>query len=182
MDVAGLLLGIAGLFSVCVTVLDKVQSYKSSEHESHQLVTRFEAEKFRLYEWAKLVGIRGGVLLEEHHSRLDDLAVRSIVYQIICSIIELFPRTEKTLIHLGHVKPIDQAQLTGQTAIESSVSTHSIGRLSQKSRIKWMFGNEVKFTRQIETFEVLIDKLYALVPLELSIEAEDRPSIGQKSK
>ena len=182
MEVAGLLVGVAGLFSVCTDILDKVQSYKGSEHESHQLMTRFEAEKFKLYEWAKLVGIRGGVILDDHHARLDDLAVRSIVYQILCSIIELFPYTEKTLVQLGKAKSIERVQSSSETAIQSFATTYSVGKLSNKSKIKWMFGNELKFTRQVETFEVLTDKLYALVPPRLSTEVNDGSAIAQIRK
>lgn len=50
MEVAGIIIGIAGIFSACTDILDKVQSYRNSEHESHKLVIRFEAEKFKLYE------------------------------------------------------------------------------------------------------------------------------------
>ena len=48
MEVAGLVLGIAGLFSVCTEVLDKVQAYKESGTVSNQLVVRFEADKLRV--------------------------------------------------------------------------------------------------------------------------------------
>jgi hypothetical protein len=37
--------GLAGFFSVCLDVIDKVDSYKEFEVESHLIIAQFKADK-----------------------------------------------------------------------------------------------------------------------------------------
>ena len=174
MEVAGLVLGIAGLYAACTEILDQFDSYRDFGISSSQLAARFEAEKLRLREWADVAGIQGGTLTEEHHRRLDDLAVRAIVYQILHSIVDLFPRAEQTLFDIRG-KPVRKASQDNRGPHIGSASF----KVSRKVRVKWAFGNEARFTRQIESFELLTSKLYDLVPLSPSLDSEDAAAVVQ---
>ena len=174
MEVAGLFLGIAGLYAVCTEILDQFDSYRDFGISSSQLAARFEAEKLRLREWADVAGIQGGMLMEDHHRRLDDLAVRAIVYQILHSIVDLFPRAEQTLSDIRG-KPVRKGSRDNRGPHIGSASI----KVSRKVRVKWAFGNEARFTRQIESFELLTSKLYDLVPLNLFLDSEDAAAVAQ---
>jgi ankyrin repeat protein len=95
MDVAGLVIGVAGLFSVCLDILERVDSYQDAKIGSSQLSARFKADKLRLREWAKGVGIEDGKLKESHNPRLDNSEILSTVQNILQSISDIFPKFPK---------------------------------------------------------------------------------------
>lgn len=70
--VAGIV-GLAGLFSTCLDVIERVESYKDFEIESRSIFSQFKADKLLFQRWAKRVGINELGLKEEHHKGLDDL-------------------------------------------------------------------------------------------------------------
>lgn len=75
MEPVGLAVGIAslaGLFSVCLDVIDKVDSYRDIVFDSRSLVTQFEADKLLFHTWARKVGLDKGKLNDNHHESLDN--------------------------------------------------------------------------------------------------------------
>ncbi|KAH8884181.1 ankyrin-1, partial [Thozetella sp. PMI_491] len=64
MEVAGLAIGVAGLtalFDTCLNLIDRVETYRDFERDSHYLATRFKAEKLRLEQWGHAVDQSAGV-------------------------------------------------------------------------------------------------------------------------
>lgn len=51
------IVGLVGLFSVCLDVIDKVDSYKEFGLESRSVVAQFKADKHLFANWAQDVGI-----------------------------------------------------------------------------------------------------------------------------
>ncbi|KAI3579756.1 prion-inhibition and propagation, helo domain-containing protein, partial [Fusarium oxysporum f. sp. albedinis] len=75
METAGLVIGVAGLlglFTSCLEAINIVQSYHTSQTDSHTLNTRFKVAKTLFEQWGLRVGIEQGRLLPHHHSGLDD--------------------------------------------------------------------------------------------------------------
>ena len=69
METAGLVIGVAGLaglFSTCLEVLDKVQAYQTSAIDLDVLAVRFNATKVLFERRGTSVGIDKGRLLPEH--------------------------------------------------------------------------------------------------------------------
>ena len=54
----------------------------------------------------------------------------------------------------------------------SENSKRGIHSSSTKNKISWVFCHEARFTRNVETFEILIEKLYALIPPDLDTRIE----------
>src|SRR5277367_1689982 len=89
--------GLAGLFSTCLDVVDKVDSYRDYGFESRSIVAQFEADKLLFQKWAQSVGIDKGKLKDTHHRDLDNPETVSMVERILSSIQEIFSRTEGTI-------------------------------------------------------------------------------------
>lgn len=58
MEAIGFAVGIAGLFSTCMDVVEKVNIYKDFEANSSALAAVFRADKLYLEQWASKVGIQ----------------------------------------------------------------------------------------------------------------------------
>ncbi|MCJ1312078.1 hypothetical protein MMC25_005752 [Agyrium rufum] len=140
MDPIGLSIGIVGLFSTCVEILDKYEKFKAFDHESRQLLSIFEADKKRFLEWACAVGISGGQLEENHSPRLDEPKIADLVKSVLWAICNLLEDSEGIQIRLKK----------RATKHEKNLSP-TYGFPTQASK------NEVPLQK-------LLDRLYNLVP------------------
>ncbi len=73
------IVGLAGLFSVCLDVIDKVDSYKDYGVESRSIIAQFDADKHLFTKWAQDVGIDKDKLKNSHHGLLDNPKTNLIV-------------------------------------------------------------------------------------------------------
>jgi Prion-inhibition and propagation len=167
MEIAGLAVGVPGLFTVCLGLIDRVDFYKSFEVDSRQLVARFETSKLRLREWASSVGISDDKLSDGHHTRLDHPEVASVVRTILLSLCEVFEKSEHTRTRLR--LPPEQANLVSSPwpiLRRNEIDKNKAGLTlsSARSGIAWAVKFRSQFTNQVEMFEILIDRLYDLVP------------------
>jgi hypothetical protein len=95
--------GLTGLFSVCLDVIDKVDSYKDYGVESRSIIAQFKADKHLFTKWAQDVGIDKNKLKNNYHSYLDNPETNLIVQEILSSIQEIFSKTEGTVSNLQAV-------------------------------------------------------------------------------
>jgi hypothetical protein len=90
MEVAGLVVGVAGLaelFSTCLDALEKTQQYRNSATDMHHLETQFQAEKLRFQQWGHDIGLkRGETLKEGHHKALEEEDTRKTIQEILQTI------------------------------------------------------------------------------------------------
>ncbi|KAJ9132099.1 hypothetical protein NKR23_g11419 [Pleurostoma richardsiae] len=77
------IVGLVGLFSTCLEVIDKVQSYKTFANDSHVLDSQFNAGKLRFEQWGRAVGLAPGTPSANHHDALDEPDVRAVVGDIL---------------------------------------------------------------------------------------------------
>ncbi|RGP77704.1 ankyrin repeat domain-containing 52 [Fusarium longipes] len=149
MEAVGLVIGVAGLFSTCLDAVDKAHSYCSFAADSHTLRTRFQTAKILLEQWGCSVGFVKGVLSANHSAELDkpdtEAAVRDIL-KIIKTICD--PRTQRFSAH-GPTEP-------------------SSG--SKMKKLKWALGDKKKQEEQVELFEILVEQLRHLVPVDIDPE------------
>ena len=95
--------GLTGLFSVCLDVIDKVDSYKDYGVESRSIIAQFKADKHLFTKWAQDVGIDKNKLKKNYHTNLDNQETNLIVQEILSSIQEIFSKTEGTVSNLQPV-------------------------------------------------------------------------------
>jgi hypothetical protein len=165
MEIAGLAFGVPGIFSVCLELIDRFEHYQSFGAHSRQLTARFKASKLKLREWAKAVGISDGTLAENHHPRLDIPEVAAVLRPILHSLCEIFEKAEQTRTRLS----LPQREAEPDPSVwpilyRGDRSKDKAGSSSTKSGINWAIRGRNQFTGQVEIMEVLIDKLYDIVP------------------
>jgi hypothetical protein len=158
--------GLAGLFSVCLDVINKVDSYEEFGVESRSIIAQFKADKHLFTKWAQDVGIDKDKLNNNCHSHLDNPETNLIVQQILSSIQEIFSKTEGTVSNL---QPVVEA---GPTSFPSSIhfvntrkkSQNPEGAISKRGRIGWSLRSKTKFIYQVQQFGDLVQRLHSLVP------------------
>lgn len=169
MEAVGLAIGIAGLaglFSTCLDLIDKANSYRDYGPESRSVVAQFEADKLLFRRWAKSVGIEEGNPKDNHHSALDNPATALVVVKILSSIQETFNETESALLNMQHVstadpssKGFDYTQGLSQN-VKSKVST------SKRHKIGWALMGKAKFIQQVLQFGALVQRLNSLTSVD----------------
>ncbi|KAI0199187.1 prion-inhibition and propagation-domain-containing protein [Astrocystis sublimbata] len=169
MEPAGLAVGIAGLvgiFSTCLDIVERWDSYKDFGVEFGSLVARFKADKIRFRQWGQLVGIDKSKHGDGYHKALDDPSIRRVVDEILQSIKHFdddtgnFPPALRpisgsvdTLAHSKTVLPRGRPQFEKYQ-----------GATSRKSRLEWALRGKARFLALVESFDALVQKLYDLVP------------------
>ncbi|RYP26210.1 hypothetical protein DL768_011775 [Monosporascus sp. mg162] len=143
--------GLAGLFSVCLDVIDKVDSYRDYGIDSRAITAQFEADKHLFKIWARDVGFEKGNLNENHHDHLDSPDTRAVVEKLLASINEIFSKSES---NVSNLTPKSKNKIQRDDAT-----------VPNKDRIGWTLRGKQKFTAQVQQFGALVQKLYSLVPL-----------------
>jgi hypothetical protein len=171
MDPFSLATGIAGfaglvsLFSTCLDVIERVDSYRDFGDESRAIIAQFEADKLLFQRWAQNVGISQTKLEDDHHKGLDDPKTFSMVEKILFSIHEIFAKADTTVSNL---------QSTGETELRSQDMAllprvrpkyQSVqGSNSKRKRIGWALRGKAKFIAQVQQFGALVQRLQDLAP------------------
>jgi len=161
-------IGLAGLFSVCLDVIDKVDSYKDYGVESRSIVALFKGYKYLFTKWAQDVGINNPKPDNNYHNQLDNPETKLRVQDILLSIQEIFSKTESTMSNLH---PVVKA---GPTSFPDGIyfhNTHKVsqnpkGAISKIGRIGWSLQGKAKLISDVGRFKEMIQLLQDLVPLE----------------
>ncbi|CAH0055033.1 unnamed protein product [Clonostachys solani] len=150
MEIAGLVVGVAGLaglFSTCLDALDKTQEYRNSATDMHHLETQFQAEKLRFQQWGRDIGLeRGETLKESHHKALEEENTRKTIQEILQIIYAL-------------CQPGDG----GSHRLNLSPG-HQVSSSSRKQRVAWALWGKGKREGEVKLFKDLVQNLYNLVP------------------
>jgi hypothetical protein len=155
MEVIGLVTSIASLaqlFTTCMDVLDKVDTYRNFGSDSRYLVDQFDADKLLLKQWATNIGLESKVpdpRKEEigRASLFDDEEILSCMKRILADIMGIFEEMEAG---------IDKLHLSGRFGYEQSSPP------GMRKKIGWALTGKLKFVHQIQQFEALLSRLYSL--------------------
>ncbi|KAH6883514.1 hypothetical protein B0T10DRAFT_551286, partial [Thelonectria olida] len=167
MEAPGLAIGIAGLaglFSSCLEVIEKVDSYRDFGRDSRSLAAQFHADKLRFENWGRDVGVKRGKLSDNHHHALDDPQTSSMVKELLSIIQETicsgaddaFPQRPLLV----------DAEFAGDDLFPPSRARPYRGAPSESKRrkIAWTLRGKGRRTAQVEQFGVLVQHLHNLVP------------------
>src|SRR4051812_46690425 len=89
MEVAGLgigVLGLVGLFSTCLDIVERWDTYKDFGTEAEFFRARLYADKVRFQQWGQQVGISEDRRESHHHKALNDSSIRPAIDLILRSI------------------------------------------------------------------------------------------------
>ncbi|KAG5764673.1 hypothetical protein H9Q72_007225 [Fusarium xylarioides] len=155
MEVTGLavgVVGLAGLFSVCLDSLSRFQTYRESNTETHVLDTRFRAARARFEQWGVSVGISNGRLQPDHHRGLDNKETANLIENILQII----------------AKTICDGSILQRSRTGTRLQSGQLGgpMQSRSKRLKWALGGMESRSEQVDIFEKLVQQLYNLIPPE----------------
>jgi hypothetical protein len=127
-DVAGLVLGVAGLWKTCVQVYEVVDSARQYGMEYELLNVKFEVERVRLLCWGDAVGL-GGAPVDPRLYRED---VRGAVFRLLGCVQHVFDNTDRLQDHYG-LQPLDPALAAGEGQVVPSQSQRILGGVFKRA-------------------------------------------------
>ena len=166
MEAASLGIGIAALYTATIETLGRIDAYKQFEIDSQATLSRYEASKLSLEQWATAIGIADGALAEAHDPRLDEPRIAAVIQNILHCL--------RSVLHEAD-KARDKSRLPLRQ-VSTSVPDWSLpaehGRSGQdngkkipiRSRIAWATGGKSKFDRSVNNFESLVNVLLGVLP------------------
>lgn len=160
------IIGLSGIFSVCLDIIDKVDSYKDYDIDTDMINTKFMTDKHLFTKWAREVGISKHKPVEVYSKQLDDPETQLIVQKILKSIQDIFSATDSTVSKLHSVVEAGPTSFPDEIRFpHTSQKTHKPREnLSKRNRIGWSLWRKGKFISQVEAFGGLVQRLYILVP------------------
>lgn len=167
MEIAGLGIGVAALYSACIEAVHRVQSYRNFEIETKQLSAQYNADKVILVKWAERVGIREDGLSITHHRSLDDPGVATAVRDVLLSLQTILEATygarkQSRQDNADHFLTSPESTLAQRSAHATSTSSR------KRDKFFWTFGGQEKFAALVDTFGILVGKLDGLIPSDAS--------------
>lgn len=166
MEIAGLGIGIAGLagmFTTCLDVMERIDSYKDFGVDSRAIMSQFDAQKLLFKRWGTAVGFDDRRLQDDHHENLDDAATRVAVQNILSSIYEIAGGTDRM--------PRDKQYRSGFSGSQSEpIGPQQAwlekfrGDASHKTKIGWTLRHKARFLTLSQHFGNLVETLHNLVP------------------
>lgn len=130
------IVGLAGLFSSCIDIIDTAQTYRSFSVDSEDLTTQLDGYKVLFERWGRKVGLdqkEGSERLEQdRHKALDNSRVVTAVEKHLNTINRLFREDE---LHQGKVFP--EGRRT-----EDLSSAGQAGKPSKLARVGWAIGGK----------------------------------------
>ncbi|KAJ5651018.1 uncharacterized protein N7484_004741 [Penicillium longicatenatum] len=156
------IIGLAGLFSTCLEVVEKFDSFKEFGIESRSISAQFEAQRLRLQKWGQAVGLQGDTLMEKHSKLLDDPRTYSIVEKLLSAIQGVCTYADD--LALGPVSPIEQRQ-SFRDQLWPRQGRPAAPHESKREKISWALRKKAKKMAQVGQFCSLVDNLHNLVPV-----------------
>lgn len=154
--------GLAGLLRSCLDAVERFDSWKNFTGESHLLAARWEAERLRLEEWSRGVGLEKGVMSPDHHEALDNPQIFAAVCTHLSIIKDLCTNADGAFTFVAgagaaHARSARFVALRPHPRQEAHPE-------SRRQRAKWALRDKAKCTAQVTKLEGLVQQLHNLVP------------------
>ncbi|KAJ5557005.1 hypothetical protein N7494_000920 [Penicillium frequentans] len=155
------IIGLASLFSTCLDILDRFDSWQDFGSDSRNLSAQFKAHKLRLEKWGQAVGFKDGGISDVHNKALEDPRVLSTVKELLSAVKdvccfgdELFSPSELTLDRMAKKHMPSRSHTRPNPIKESKVQ-----------KLNWALRDKAKRITQVGQLASLVDILYNLVPI-----------------
>lgn len=165
MEPMSLAVGVVPLYNVTIDVLTRVRDYKDFGSDSSTTIARFDASKLRLQNWAKALGIRNGKLVDPHDCRLDDSRTASVIQNILRGVGKIFDKIEYRSTSLK-LPVMQRSASIDAWSLPLDDERNVVERrqvVSARSRIAWATGGKTKLSKDVQSFEGLVNILYEVV-------------------
>ncbi|KAF5581270.1 ankyrin repeat domain-containing protein [Fusarium pseudocircinatum] len=155
MEPVGLAVGLVGLFSTCMDVLQRVDSYRTAGRDSRQLDAQLNATMHLFERWGDGVGISKGKLSDNHHPDLDNPRTHAVVQGLLNSIKDFSTTSNEPPSPKG-------LQKTPSFPISGDVSSHG-SKISRWQKTAWALRGKLKQTSHVQALAGLVSDLYNVV-------------------
>lgn len=157
MEPVGLAVGLVGLFSTCMDVMQRVDSYRTADRDSRQLDAQLNATMHLFERWGDGVGISKGKLSDTHHPDLDNPRTYAVVQGLLNSI--------KDFSTTSNEAPSPKAlQKAPSFPVSGDLSSHG-PRISRWQKTAWALRGKLKHTGHVQALAGLVSDLYNVVSL-----------------
>ncbi|KAF4501856.1 Ankyrin repeat domain containing protein 50 [Fusarium agapanthi] len=156
MEPVGLAVGLVGLFSTCMDVMQRVDSYGTAGRDSRQLDAQLNATMHLFERWGDGVGISKGKLSGNHHPELDNPQTFAVVQGLLNSIKDFSATSNEPPSPKG-------LQKTPSFPISGDVSSHG-SKISRWQKTAWALRGKLKQTSHVQALAGLVSDLYGVVP------------------
>ncbi|KAF4936856.1 Heterokaryon incompatibility protein s [Colletotrichum fructicola] len=154
--------GLAGLFSTCVDVVERMNSYRDFKHDSHSLYVEFEAEKRRFEQWGSATGINKSALSSAHHPALDDPQTLSTAKDLLSLIHNLYTDTDDAAAQ--PFLPGNASTAKDEPSVARHVQPSRGAANSVRRKLFWSLWEKKRHTEQVKQFGVLVQHLHNILP------------------
>ncbi|KAF5247348.1 hypothetical protein FANTH_6439 [Fusarium anthophilum] len=156
MEPVGLAVGLVGLFSTCMDVMQRVDSYRTAGRDLRQLDAQLNATVHLFERWGDGVGISKGKLSDDHHPDLDNPRTYAVVQGLLNSIKDFSPTSTEPPSPRG-------LQKTPSFPISGDVSSHG-SKASRWQKTAWALRGKLKQTSHVQALVGLVADLYNVIP------------------
>lgn len=179
----GLIIGLIGLFTTCIDLIDAISRFKARDKDYEYLVCRLETERVLLWKWGEAVGLcpnPDGTLDQQGYSTfLEDKNTFSAVNQTLACLAGRFQTTYDLVKKYGpRHKPTEQVTYTcpGYNPCanlgQERVPERALSRTSFTMKVSWTFHDREKFSGLVDQIAELSKDLHRLVPTDGPVAAE----------
>jgi hypothetical protein len=180
MDAAGFIIGVPGLLTACLDLLERVDAYKDFDVESRNNMALLEAQRARLKLWGDKMGIRNGDLLGCHDPRLDSPDISLVIRRLLDNAIELFEATETTGSRFRQHTGEDSNAINEFEDPKVKRPLKRTGSIPVKHRLQWALRSRGRFTNQVNSLSKIVDALYSLVPLDQPVTVSSAKPVNER--
>ncbi|KAF4947509.1 hypothetical protein FGADI_10354 [Fusarium gaditjirri] len=155
MEPVGLAVGLVGLFSTCMDVMPRVDSYRTAGRDSRQLDAQLNATMHLFERWGDGVGIGEGQLSDNHHPDLDNPRTFAVVQGLLNSIKDFSDTSNDPPSPTG-------LQKTPSFPLPGDLSSHG-SKISRWQKTTWALRGKLKHTSRVQALASLVSDLYSVV-------------------
>ena len=190
MDITGLTIGLASLFSTCIECFDYYKSAQSFENDIQIILVKLDIEKTRLLIWGNAVGILQASIQEGRSATLEDSRNADLVQRCLEQMKSLLTNATELESKYGMQQIVHTSPLWEPPSNRNLISLNSMNifrtsyrrfwvrygneanRPSLLAKTRWAIHDKLKFETLIVNLRELIDGLNQIVPV--SKESQDR--------
>ncbi|RFU75207.1 ankyrin repeat domain-containing 52 [Trichoderma arundinaceum] len=155
------IIGLAGLFSTCLDLAEKIDDYKHFKSDERALAAQFVSHRLRFEKWGKALGLDQTAtnLSEDRHEALTDAETLQTVRKIFDIIREILSDQRQ---NSSPRSAVNSTRLLARSLTEPFRITPG----SRREKLSWALKGKGKREDQVELFGKLVQHLYHLVPIK----------------
>lgn len=170
----GTAIGVAGLYSVCMHIMEQALDGKALGKDSEKLFSLLQVEQLLFKRWGERAGIHDS---SKQHRCLDDTTDEYLVIRSILQNIEIIWSDGDTLSGKYGIEPAD---VSGDGGVRRAADRRQ-KQTSIKGKFFWAIKDKKKFEHLVSDVGAFVQKLFMILDLDLEVgDTTEMPDIDDK--